>query len=134
MMRHRDVEGSGVPTPFVAFFRDCQELDGKMVPMAGEVRWILPEGPLTFWRGQITRAAYRYAEWQGTPAAPATRDGTVPACAGGIGAYPGAPATRAHLHGPVANPARAWPRESGGGGGWSGPLRTRTPRWSWSQA
>jgi len=57
-MRMRDVDGTGVPTPFHARVSDYQRLDGMMIPVAGEVEWILPEGTWTFWRGRLTGAAY----------------------------------------------------------------------------
>jgi hypothetical protein len=60
-MRMRDVDGVGVPTPFVGYFRDYQRIDGMMIPVAGEVEWLLPEGRLDFWRGRITAAEYEFA-------------------------------------------------------------------------
>jgi hypothetical protein len=63
-MRMRDVDGVGVLTPFVGEFRDYQRIDGMMVPMAGEVEWVLPEGRLNFWRGRITAAQYEFAAAQ----------------------------------------------------------------------
>jgi hypothetical protein len=32
-----------------------------MIPIAGEVEWILPKGKLDFWRGRITDAQYDFA-------------------------------------------------------------------------
>lgn len=57
-LRMRDVNGTGVPTPFRARVSEYQRMDGMMIPVAGEVEWILPEGTWTFWRGRITSALY----------------------------------------------------------------------------
>jgi hypothetical protein len=43
-----------VPRPWVGSFRDYAVLGGVRVPTRGEVRWELPEGPFTYWRGTIT--------------------------------------------------------------------------------
>jgi hypothetical protein len=59
--RMRDVGGVGVPTPFVGEVHSYERIDGMMVPVAGEVAWILPEGRLDFWRGRITSARYEFA-------------------------------------------------------------------------
>jgi hypothetical protein len=61
-VRMRDVNGSGVLTPFVGHLHEHARIDGMLIPIAGEVEWILPEGTLQFWRGRITDAAYEYAE------------------------------------------------------------------------
>lgn len=37
-------------------------IDGMMIPVAGEVEWILPEGRFAFWRVRITDAEYEYAQ------------------------------------------------------------------------
>lgn len=67
-MRMRDVDGVGVPTPFVGHFRDHRPVDGMMIPMEGEVEWVLPEGRLTFWRGRIVAAEFRFAAPEGSGA------------------------------------------------------------------
>ncbi len=58
--RMRDVDGVGVPTPFVGHVREYQRVDGMMIPVDGEVEWILPEGRWSFWRGRITDVKYDY--------------------------------------------------------------------------
>ena len=45
-------------TPWTCSFRDYRKLDGMMIPMEGEVGWILPEGELSYWRGRIVSAEY----------------------------------------------------------------------------
>lgn len=32
------------------------------VPMEAEVAWLLPEGPLPYWRGRITKLSYEFAQ------------------------------------------------------------------------
>jgi hypothetical protein len=59
--RLREVDGTGVPTPFVGHVHGYQLIDGMMIPVEGEVAWILPEGTLNFWRGRITEAKYEFA-------------------------------------------------------------------------
>ena len=56
--RARDVDGTDVPTPWACRYRDYAWVDGVRIPMAGEVEWILPEGPLPYWRGRIVRVDY----------------------------------------------------------------------------
>jgi hypothetical protein len=58
--RMRDVDGAGVPTPFVGHLHEYQRIEGMMIPVSGEVEWILPEGRWKFWRGRITEASYEY--------------------------------------------------------------------------
>jgi hypothetical protein len=60
-MRHRDVDGTPVLTPWVGHSRDYRRLDGMMVPTSGEVEWITEAGRLPYWRGRITRAAFEMA-------------------------------------------------------------------------
>jgi hypothetical protein len=59
--RYRDVNGKPVLTPWVGYFRNYQRVDGMMVPMVGEVEWVLPEGRLPYWRGRIVAAEYDFA-------------------------------------------------------------------------
>jgi hypothetical protein len=40
-------------------YRDYRVLGGVRVPTRGEVRWELPEGPFTYWRGTITAVELR---------------------------------------------------------------------------
>jgi hypothetical protein len=56
--RFRDVNGTPVPTPWEGSFRSYGRVGGMMVPREGEVAWILPEGRLSYWRGQIVRVEY----------------------------------------------------------------------------
>ncbi|HKG92399.1 MAG TPA: DUF6544 family protein [Gemmatimonadaceae bacterium] len=59
-MRHRDVNGTPMLTPWEGRFRDYARVEGMMVPREGEVGWVLPDGWLPYWRGRIVRAEYRF--------------------------------------------------------------------------
>ena len=59
--RFRDVNGTGVPTPWEGTFRDYGEVEGMKVPLEGEVGWILPEGKVTYWRGRNVSIEYDFA-------------------------------------------------------------------------
>jgi hypothetical protein len=60
-VRQRDVAGVPVPTPWVGHFGDYTQVGGMMIPRAGEVEWVLPEGAFSYWRGRCVRAAYEFA-------------------------------------------------------------------------
>ena len=60
-LRYRDVNGTPVLTPWVGYLGEYARADGMMVPMAGEVEWVTPDGPLPYWRGRITRVTYEPA-------------------------------------------------------------------------
>jgi len=52
-IRPRLVGKTAVETPFVGSFADYVELGGIRVPRSAEVSWTLPEGPFTYWRGEV---------------------------------------------------------------------------------
>lgn len=57
--RGRDVGGGRmVPTPWQGRFSSYARRAGLRIPMAGEVEWILPEGPQPYWKGELTGVAY----------------------------------------------------------------------------
>ncbi len=58
--RARDVAGQGVPTPWEGLHWNYAPVNGMMVPMDGEVAWLLPEGRLTYWRATIQRIEYDF--------------------------------------------------------------------------
>ena len=58
-LRHRDVNGTPVLTPWVARHSDYAPVDGMMIPTSGEVAWLLPEGRTPYWRGRVVEATYR---------------------------------------------------------------------------
>jgi len=56
--RGRDVKGTSVPTPWEGRWFEYAERDGVRVPTRGEVAWILSEGRVPYWRGEITNVTY----------------------------------------------------------------------------
>lgn len=56
--RYRDVDGTPVLTPWEGLFSGYERVGGLMIPMAGEVAWLTPEGRHVYWRGRVVRAAY----------------------------------------------------------------------------
>ena len=60
-MRHRDVKGTPVLTPWMGHSREYQRMNGMMIPMSGEVEWLMPERRLPYWRGRIVSAEYDLA-------------------------------------------------------------------------
>lgn len=59
--RGRTVGSTVVPTPWEGRWSDYEVRDGMLVPLSGEVAWILPEGPKPYWRGRIERLEYEFA-------------------------------------------------------------------------
>ena len=58
--RFRDVDGQPVLTPWRVDLGDYARTYGVMVPRAGEVAWLTQDGASPFWRGHISRLAYRF--------------------------------------------------------------------------
>lgn len=56
--RFREVEGRYVPTPWRVRALGHEPFHGIRVMSPAEVAWVLPDGPLAYWRGRITRANY----------------------------------------------------------------------------
>jgi hypothetical protein len=57
--RARDVGGGRmVPTPWQGRFSSYARRAGLRIPMAGEVDWILSEGPQPYWKGELTGVTY----------------------------------------------------------------------------
>ncbi|MFZ0106988.1 MAG: DUF6544 family protein, partial [Thiobacillus sp.] len=59
--RGRTVGGKVVGTPWQARMWNYVERDGMLIPLEGDVAWLLPQGPLPYWRGRITRIDYEFA-------------------------------------------------------------------------
>ena len=59
--RDRTVGDATEPTPWDGRFSNYRWQDGMLVPMDGDVGWILPAGRLSYWRGRIEEIAYRFA-------------------------------------------------------------------------
>lgn len=51
--RFRDVDGTGVRTPFVGHWWDYRRVEGMMLPARGEAAWILEDGPFSYWRARV---------------------------------------------------------------------------------
>lgn len=60
--RYRDVDGTQVLTPWEGRFWDYEERDGMLIPLDGEVAWLLPDGRWPYWRGHIDAITYGFAE------------------------------------------------------------------------
>ncbi len=59
--RGRTVAGAVIPTPWEGRWRHYEIRYGMHIPVEGEVAWMLPEGPKSYWRGRITRLGYEFA-------------------------------------------------------------------------
>ncbi len=59
--RGRAAGGSVIPTPWEGRWESYERRDGMLVPIRGEVAWLLPSGRWPYWRGRITRVAYDFA-------------------------------------------------------------------------
>ncbi|WP_247216950.1 DUF6544 family protein [Synechococcus sp. C9] len=60
--RGRTVAGAVIPTPWEGRWSNYKLRDGMLIPLEGEVAWILPEGPKPYWRGGITRLSYEFTQ------------------------------------------------------------------------
>lgn len=58
--RSRMVSGNLVPTPWQGRFWNYGERNGMLVPLDGEVAWLLPTGTKAYWRGHITDIAHEF--------------------------------------------------------------------------
>jgi hypothetical protein len=56
--RYREVDGVQVATPWQGRFGDYEMRDGMLVPLDGEVAWLLSDGAKPYWRGRIQRIQY----------------------------------------------------------------------------
>ena len=59
--RPRLVGAVVLPTPWLGRWSDWQWLNGVRIPTHGEVAWLLPRGPLPYWRGGVTGITYEVA-------------------------------------------------------------------------
>ena len=60
--RYRDVDGVQIRTSWEGRFWSYEERDGMLIPLDGEVAWLLPEGRRPYWRGHIDEIAYEFVE------------------------------------------------------------------------
>lgn len=56
--RGRSVGDEMIPTPWEGRFGEYEMQDETLIPLEGEVAWVLPEGTRPYWRGRITSIAY----------------------------------------------------------------------------
>ena len=60
--RGRTVAGAVIPTPWEGRWSHYELRDGMLIPLEGEVAWMLPEGPKPYWRGRIINLSYEFAK------------------------------------------------------------------------
>ena len=60
--RYRDFDGAQIRVPWEGRFWNYEERDGMLIPLDGEVAWLLPEGRWPYWRGHIDDIKYEFAE------------------------------------------------------------------------
>lgn len=60
--RGRAVADEIIMTPWEGHFSGYEERCGMLVPLEGEVGWVLPEGLSPYWRGHITSISYEFCE------------------------------------------------------------------------
>ena len=60
--RGRAVGDHIIPTPWQGRFWNYQQREGMLVPLDGEVAWLLSEGPKPYWRGRLTEIAYEFVQ------------------------------------------------------------------------
>ena len=59
--RGRTVGNEVVPTPWEGRWSRYERHEGILVPMAGEVSWILPEGEKLYWQGEIRKIEFEFS-------------------------------------------------------------------------
>ncbi len=60
-VRGRTVGDEVVPTPWEGRWSRYERHEGILVPMAGEVSWILPEGEKLYWQGEIRKIEFEFS-------------------------------------------------------------------------
>lgn len=60
--RGRAVGGRVVPTPWQGRCWNYERSEGMLVPIDGEVAWLLPEGAKPYWRGHVSGIEYEFAQ------------------------------------------------------------------------
>lgn len=58
--RFRAVSGTNVATLWQGRFWNYERRDGMLVPLEGEVAWLLTDGPKPYWRGRIKEMSFEY--------------------------------------------------------------------------
>lgn len=52
-------ENDNEEAPWVGYFDDYAERNGRLIPLSGEVAWDLPQRETSYWRGRIERIDHR---------------------------------------------------------------------------
>jgi hypothetical protein len=61
-VRQRQVDGAAVMTPWVGRFNEYKSVQGMMIPMLGEVAWVLPGGDTSsYYRGRTLQITFELA-------------------------------------------------------------------------
>ncbi len=58
--RGRTLNGKVVMSPWEGLWSDYQQHEGMTIPMCGEARWLMPQGPRPYWRARIGRIDYEF--------------------------------------------------------------------------
>lgn len=58
--RGRAVGDTVIPTTWEGRWRDYTWKQDMLIPLEGEVAWLLPDGPKPYWRGRITAITYEF--------------------------------------------------------------------------
>ena len=58
--RNRLVDGAQIATAWTGRFWNYERRSGMLIPLEGEVAWLLPDGPQPYWRGRIQAIEYDY--------------------------------------------------------------------------
>jgi hypothetical protein len=58
--RYRDVDGTPIATPWQGFFWEYARRDGMLIPLEGEVGWLIDGEYRPYWRGRIEQIEYEY--------------------------------------------------------------------------
>jgi hypothetical protein len=59
--RFRDVDGTPVPTAWAGRYWGYERTAGVMVPLEGEIAWVLPSGRFPYWRARLSDFEYDHA-------------------------------------------------------------------------
>lgn len=60
--RARSSNGTTIPTPWEGTWTQHERREGMLIPVLGEVAWLLPERRLPYWRGRLTDIRYDFSE------------------------------------------------------------------------
>ncbi|MBU2644364.1 hypothetical protein KKI24_06615 [bacterium] len=58
--RMRTVGNEMLATPWECYFDTYERHNGMLIPVRGEVAWMTPQGPKSYWKGRITRINHQY--------------------------------------------------------------------------